>query len=48
MVTYLFSITFVMGGQQQTMQGRDMFFLVHDGQQWLIVADQYSPEPMQF
>lgn len=46
-VTYLFSITFVMGGQQQTMQGRDMFFLVKEGQQWLIVADQYSPEPMQ-
>jgi len=46
-VTYLFAITFVMGGRQQTMRGRDMFFLVHDGPRWLVVADHYSPEPGQ-
>lgn len=45
-VTYLFSITFVIGGQKQTMQGRDMFFLVKEGQKWLVVADHFSPEPM--
>jgi hypothetical protein len=27
------------------MQGRDMFFLVKEGRKWLVVADQYSPEP---
>jgi ketosteroid isomerase-like protein len=44
-VTYFFSITFAMGGQAQTMQGRDMFFLVKEGRKWLVVADQFSPEP---
>jgi ketosteroid isomerase-like protein len=43
--TYLFSITFTMGGQRQTMHGRDMFFLVKDGNRWLVAADQFSPEP---
>lgn len=46
-VTYLFSITFVIGGQKQTMHGRDMFFLVKEGRKWLVVADQFSPEPVQ-
>jgi ketosteroid isomerase-like protein len=45
-VTYLFSITFVMGGQKQTMRGRDMFFLVKEGRKWRVVADQFSPEPV--
>ena len=45
-VTYFFSITFVMGGQKQVMQGRDMFFLVKEGRKWLVVADQFSPEPI--
>jgi ketosteroid isomerase-like protein len=44
-VTYLFTITFVMGGQKQTMHGRDMFFLVREGRKWLVVADQFSSEP---
>jgi ketosteroid isomerase-like protein len=44
-VTYLFSITFVMGGQKQALHGRDMFFLVKDGGKWLVAADQFSPEP---
>ena len=44
-VTYFFSITFAMGTQKQTMQGRDMFFLVKEGRKWLVVADQFSPEP---
>lgn len=46
MVTYLFTITFVMGGQKQTMHGRDMFFLVTEGWKWLVVADQFSSEPL--
>ena len=45
-VTYLFSITFVIGGQKQTMRGRDMFFLVKEGRKWRVVADQFSPEPV--
>jgi ketosteroid isomerase-like protein len=44
-VTYLFSITFAMGGQKLTMQGRDMFFLVKEGRMWLVAAEQFSPEP---
>jgi ketosteroid isomerase-like protein len=43
-VTYFFSITFAMGTAKQTMQGRDMFFLVKEGRKWLVAADQFSPE----
>jgi len=43
--TYLFSITFSMGGQEQTLHGRDMFFLVREDGRWLVAADQFSPEP---
>ena len=45
-VTYLFSITFAMGGQKMTMQGRDMLFLIKEGLTWLVAADQFSPEPV--
>jgi ketosteroid isomerase-like protein len=45
-VTYLFTITFVMGGQKQTMRGRDMLFMVKEGRRWLVAADQFSPEPL--
>jgi ketosteroid isomerase-like protein len=44
-VTYFFSIIFVIGGQKIVMQGRDMFFLVKEGRKWLVAADQFSPEP---
>lgn len=44
-VTYFFSLTFAVGAQKQTMLGRDMFFLVKEGLRWLVVADQFSPEP---
>ncbi|MDO9324630.1 MAG: nuclear transport factor 2 family protein [Methanoregula sp.] len=44
-VTYQFTISFSMGGQPVTMKGRDMFFLVRDAGRWLVVADQFSPEP---
>jgi ketosteroid isomerase-like protein len=43
--TYLFSISFTMGGQVQNMRGRDMLFLVREGGRWLVAADQFSPEP---
>jgi ketosteroid isomerase-like protein len=46
-VTCLFSITFTVGGQTQAMKGRDMFFLVRENGQWLVAADQFSPEPHQ-
>lgn len=45
-VTYLFSITFVVGDQKQTLKGRDMFFLVKEGRRWLVAANQFSPEPV--
>ncbi|MCK9580351.1 MAG: nuclear transport factor 2 family protein [Methanoregula sp.] len=44
-VTYLFTITFDMGGQKVTMHGRDLFLLVKESRKWLVAADQYSPEP---
>jgi ketosteroid isomerase-like protein len=44
-VTYFFSITFAIGTEKQTMQGRDMVFLVKKGRRWLVAADQFSPEP---
>ncbi len=43
--TYRYSISFTMGGQPVTMTGRDMLFLVRESGQWLVVADQFSPEP---
>jgi ketosteroid isomerase-like protein len=44
-VTYFFSITFAISTEKQTMEGRDMFFLVKEGRKWLVAADQFSPEP---
>ena len=44
-VTYFFTIRFEMCGQVQIMNGRDMFFLVRESNRWLVVADQFSPEP---
>jgi ketosteroid isomerase-like protein len=44
-VTYFFSIMFAIGTVKQTMQGRDMFFVVKEGRKWLIAADHFSPEP---
>jgi ketosteroid isomerase-like protein len=44
-VTYFFSITFTRGAERQTMKGRDMFFLIRQSGRWLVVADQFSPEP---
>jgi ketosteroid isomerase-like protein len=43
--TYRFSISFTISGQPVTMIGRDMFFLVRVSGRWLVVADQFSPEP---
>jgi hypothetical protein len=44
-VTYFFTIRFETGGQEHVMRGRDMFFLTRTGRRWLVVADQFSPEP---
>ena len=44
-VTYLFTVTFTMGDQEHTMQGRDMFFLVKEGRKWLVAAQEFSAEP---
>jgi hypothetical protein len=46
-VTYVISITFAGGRGRQTMQGRDMVFLVKEGRRLLVAADQFSPEPPQ-
>jgi len=43
--TYFFTITFTLCGQEQTMRGRDMFFLVREDGHWLVAADQFSPQP---
>ena len=45
-VTNFFTITFAIGQAKQTIQGRDMFFLVKEGRKWLVAADQFSPEPL--
>jgi ketosteroid isomerase-like protein len=44
-VTYFFRLTFETGGRVQTIMGRDMFFLIKEARRWLVVADQFSPEP---
>ncbi len=44
--TYLFTIRFETGGQVQAIEGRDMFFLVKEKGRWLVVADQFSSEPV--
>ncbi len=44
-LTYFFTIRFTMGGQEIEMKGRDMFTLVKQGGRWLVVSDQFSPEP---
>ena len=45
-VTYFFTIRYTLGGQEVTMKGRDMFTLVKQGGRWLVVSDQFSPEPV--
>ncbi len=46
-VTYFFTIRFTMAGQEITMRGRDMVTLVKQRGRWLVVSDQFSPEPGQ-
>jgi ketosteroid isomerase-like protein len=46
-LTYFFTIRFILGGQETEMKGRDMFTLVKQDGRWLVVADQFSPEPGQ-
>jgi ketosteroid isomerase-like protein len=46
-LTYFFTMQFTLGGQEVALQGRDMFTLVKQGGRWLVVADQFSPEPGQ-
>ena len=45
-VTYFFTIRFTLDGQDVTMRGRDMVTLVRKEGRWLVVADQFSPEPV--
>lgn len=44
-VTYYFDMSFDMGGQTNTMGGRDIFFFVKEDGKWWAVADQFSPFP---
>jgi hypothetical protein len=46
-LSYFFTIRFSMNGQEVTMKGRDLFTLVKQRGRWLVVADQFSPEPVQ-
>lgn len=44
-VTYYFDMSFEMNGHTIKMQGRDMFTFVNEDGKWLVVADQFSPNP---
>ena len=46
-LSYFFTIRFSVNGQEVTMKGRDLFTLVKQHGRWLVVADQFSPEPVQ-
>ena len=45
-VTYFFMIAFETAGVAKEMRGRDMLFVVNEQGRWLVVADQFSPEPL--
>lgn len=45
-VTYYYEISFESQGQLRTEKGRDMFFMVRNGERWLAVADQFSSFPL--
>ena len=46
-VTFFFTLSSTVGGQKQTVRGRDMVFLINEDQKWLVVAEQFSLEPGQ-
>jgi ketosteroid isomerase-like protein len=46
-LSYFFTIRFSANGQEVAMKGRDLFTLVKQRGRWLVVADQFSPEPVQ-
>jgi len=46
-LSYSFTIRFFANGQEIVMKGRDLFTLVKQRGRWLVVADQFSPEPVQ-
>jgi len=46
-LSYFFTIRFSMNGQEVVMKGRDLFTLVKQRGRWLVVADQFSPDPVQ-
>lgn len=46
-VTYYFDMSCEMAGEIIKTSGRDMFMLVKEDGRWQIVADQFSPYPME-
>lgn len=44
-VTYYYDLVQRMQGKSERFRGRDMYFLVREGEKWLCVADQFSPDP---
>jgi hypothetical protein len=44
-VTYYYQLSLEMEGQNMDMAGRDMFVLIKEDEQWMVVADQFSPFP---
>ena len=44
-VTYYFEMSCDMGGKTIQLTGRDMLVLVREKGKWLVVADQFSPNP---
>jgi hypothetical protein len=45
-VTYYYDMSFDMGDLTIRTGGRDMMSLVNEGGKWLVVADQFSPNPV--
>jgi hypothetical protein len=45
-VTYYYDMSFDMGDLKIRTGGRDMMSLVNEGGKWLVVADQFSPDPI--
>jgi hypothetical protein len=46
-VTYYYHLSLEIEGREMEMAGRDMFVLIRENENWIAVADQFSPFPQQ-
>ena len=44
-VSYLYELDCEVGVQRLRLEGRDLVFLMKEGDKWWVVADQFSPYP---